>query len=451
MYNAGKPDTINCEPKSGYNISENNNKVACKEDSGKVSYASCSTTEGCSCITCPTTSSDSTSFNEDTGACCPLHSTYSGSTCECNPGWGGTNCQTRTGCSNGYTLKNEVCVLNPPIMKAKRLCELIRDSWNISKSYCESSMFKEISDLSGTTYYKDVYESALGAGTATNGIDTSKILMSLDAKEGAFLYNQKTGTGLKPNIILGNGQYLWILSDRTASIPGLTYTTMNSTPSRNVCKNLKKYDSTSCTNAGGYFCSSENGCYTMALSSLYESSQGLGDARNCCSTPNLADITEESSINPNYSTTDYYKDVRYYAISGFTIFVDINGKKGSGTLWEDVFPFYVSSNGRVYPGYPLDGEKGSNTTNNTQQYGGNNAKLLPVDVYYFDTSSGTKKKKVAYSNISYARALCIMNKVSQYSPYCSNLGTKFKNTSSACGSSSGKTCFMTLRQKLRTF
>jgi hypothetical protein len=321
-------------------------------------------------------------------------------------------------------------------------------------------MFSAIPNFSGTTYYKDVYNAAKGNTTT---------LMSIDSKEGAFMYNPKDETGLKPNIIFGNGQFLWILSDKTASIPGLTYTTVDNTPSRNVCKNLNKITESACTTAGGYYCASEHGCYTMEASSLNEETKGLGDSRNCCAAPDLSDIAEEIKINPNYTTSDYYKDVRYYAISGFTVFVDINGTRGTGTLWEDVFPFYVSSNGSVYPAYPLDTMKYSDEDgkiNKSQLLGGNSSKLLPVDVYYFSTVSGKRTKKVAFSGISYARAMCSMKKVSYYAPYCRNLESKFyagkynnepvsSNSYLVPGSKNNpcntETCFMSLRRRFMSF
>lgn len=472
---------FNCVPKDGYEISENNPKVACQNSDSNMRYYAVKTNSGYSCVPCES------DFNESAGACCPQNSISSGSGCDCILGWkrpdGAPNtaaCSIRTECPEGYSpdSENNQCVLNPPIIRASRFSELIAKNWNIKKDYSSEITYTNLSDLSGAKYYKEVYEAALG-----NSSETSDRLMSIDSKPGAFAFNPKTGTGLKPNVILANGLHLWIMSDRLASIPGLTYSTDNSKPSRNVCKNLNKKTKESClaTSTDAYFCASEVGCYTLASSSLKDGTKGLGDARNCCASPDLSDIAAaKSSGAGSYSDDDYFNDVRVYGISGFTIFVDINGAKGEGTLWKDVFPFYVSSNGTVYPGYPLDGVKTEDSGHINTYLGGNSEKQLPTDVYFFESTGDDRKKVTVLSNVSYARALCTTRKISKNSPYCKNLGenfyqkAKYKNSAGesfeselkgtaylANDSTTGTTksinpcdyeaCFMAVRRKLRSF
>ena len=90
-------------------------------------------------------------------------------------------------------------------------------------------------------------------------------------------------------------------------------------------------------------------------------------------------------------------------------------------MWKDVFPFYVSSNGLVYAGYPLNASKAD-----ISLYQGGNSSALSSDVYYFDIVDGVRRKQVIYSSIPYARAQCFALQVSAFTPYCQNLGTKFK-------------------------
>lgn len=420
-------ETLNCVPKTGYEVSANNPKVACSISSNNRYNYAVKISSGYKCVAC------SNDFSESLGACCPENSVASGDGCACIPGFKrpdgaaqSVGCTVHTACPTGYSLDEEhnICILNPPIIRASRFSELIAENWNIKHDYSSEIAYTDVPGLSGAKYYKEVYEAALGRST-----ETSKRLMSIDSKPGAFAFNPRTGTGLKPNIILANGLHLWIMSDRLASIPGLTYSTDNSTESRNICKNLNKKTQADCKNASSdaYFCASENACFALASSSIKDGTTGgMGDARNCCASPDLSDIAAAMTASSGgYSKDDYENDVRVYAISGFTVFVDINGSKGNGTLWEDVFPFYIASNGTVYPGYPLDGVKDKDTAHSNLFLGGNSPNQLPVDVYYMESTGDARKKKVVMSNVSYARAICTMRKISKNTPYCKNLGEKF--------------------------
>ena len=42
-------------------------------------------------------------------------------------------------------------------------------------------------------------------------------------------------------------------------------------------------------------------------------------------------------------------------LTGYTIYVDLDGQRGKGELWNDVFPFYLTISGRVIPAYPTTG------------------------------------------------------------------------------------------------
>lgn len=435
MQNTGGEYSVVCECKSGYLTSENDDKVCCKEptDSTKKSYATSSGT----CIDC------STDFNSVTNRCCPKYSTFNGTSCECangytmqNPGTAGEWCK-QTQCFGASHMEDGVCVTNPPIVSAQNLCRSIEKYWNTTSASCNSF-------TGDYGVNQSVYNAAMGSD--------GKTFMSISSKAGSF-------GGVTPNIVLSNGMKLWILSNKAGSIPGLSYDPTNISSTQNVCKNLKKTTKAACTLDGGTFCKAENNCFTMDSASL----QKMGDARNCCASPDLTSLAE----NENFD-----KDNRAFAINGFTIFVDINGDKGSSTLWEDVFPFFASANGQVYPGYPLDGYKANDEQgkNSGLYLAANSSTYLPVDVYYYaSNSSGKSRRKiVAYSGVSYARGACYAKMINKYTPYCMNLGDKFvdgKKYSSVADSAklpsrisdadnnpcNDHKCFVGVRKKLRFF
>lgn len=424
MTNIGAPDSINCQPASGNIVSANNDKFAASPCSveGQTMYAAYNSSTNSWYRVC--TDKD---FNEYTQQPCGENSIYTGGEkCSCVPGWledASGNCTIRGNCPAGTTKAPDgvTCVAFPPLVKAKRFCELIRDNWNYSSYSCNT--FGD-----GVYYY--VYNAALGN-------DTNHTYLSINSKPEAFKY-------ITPNIVLSNGLRIWILGDKSASIPGLSYFPNDSstavTAKQNMCQKIPiwKPDEAICQSADphGYFCKSDKNCFKLDDSSYASGTRTtqLEDARGCCSSIDNLDYMQRAK-DAGVDERLYLQDPTVYAIGGFTIFVDINGTKGSSTLWEDIFPFYISSNGTVYPGYPINSEKellksSGVETGNSLYIGGNSDKQLPVDVYYYlpvETATGARReKKIAFANVSYARGVCSARKVSKYTPYCMNLGKKYK-------------------------
>lgn len=360
-----------CQCYSGFSWSENNSKACCLDSTSGLSYYI-----GTGCLTC------TTDFNPTTKKCCKDYSRYDASTgtCKCLDGYEGdgdtTGCERGNSCPAGmkYEASIKKCVPAPPLIDAQRFCELIVDNWNISSSYCNA-----FTALNNSKYYKSVYDAAYNT--------TEKVLNSIKGAEGAF-------KSIKPNIVFSNGLRLWILGDRAASIPGLSYDSTNAVGTQNMCINVAdKVTQDDCSEVGEYFCASEYHCMKLA------STSSLADARNCCASP--VSVDEDA-------------DNRTMALSGFTVYVDINGTQGDGTLWKDVFPFYITTTGRVFPAYPLDAA--------SAHVGGHNPAYLPTDVYYYKSTASSRKRVVAYSSVSYAEAVCRAGMVNPYSPYCYNLG-----------------------------
>lgn len=413
--------TCNCD---GSNPSHaiNNQTVCCPTPAeGNVAYADLSG----SCIEngCPLGA-----YDEINQTCCPDHAFYSHTLghCVCAQGYTPTiedgvvaNCTLIEGadkCPAGYHYDEDSdnCVVNAPITKASRFCQLIVDNYNVSSSSCNT--FDEEVEIAGAdniSYYGDLFDAITANNTQ---------YLSSKAVDGAFL-------NLTPNIVFANGLKLWILGDKVASIAGLSFNPTNYSPEINACADRDIHTQAECNaleDDSKYFCKGTNNCFTIDKG---DGAIKLGDARNCCQVADFKDLQHQFAGN------SYLRDARVYAINGFTVFVDITGDKdsdqGGGTLWKDVFPFYVSANGEVYPGYPLTGSEGgavsaSGALSLPTKYQGGNSSSLATDVYYYDIVNGRRTKRMAYSAVSYARAKCLALQVSAYSPYCQNLGNKFR-------------------------
>ena len=425
-------------------MTQNNDRACCKacDDENAVPYYNASAANSAArCVCC------STDFNPVTGTCCPKNSIYvSGNTCTCISGYGPAGvCNVIESCPLGTTIDpvEKVCVVNPPVIKASRLCSMIKDYYNISSSNCNAGFTSVAAKGSTINYNQSVYDAAVG---------TDNSYLSIASKNGAFL-------NITPNIVFSNGLPMWILADKAASIPGLSYTTESASKTQNVCINLKKHSASACKNADdkAYFCKSENTCFSLEDDAITT----MGDARNCCAATDLSTLAAVTQTDPTYNSDDYKKDRRSYAVSGFTVFIDINGQnKGSGTLWDDVYPFFIGANGTVYPAYPLNAPKTKNSGSNSLYLGGNSPEQLAVDVYYYESVGVARKKVVPFANVSYARGVCSARLLSKYTPYCLNIGEKYEKGSSYIDDDDSATstnpcdtnkCYVSVRQKLRSF
>ena len=438
MTNTGYPDTISCECKPGFIPSYNNEKACFQPCTEKDEAPYSNKTGGRVCC--------STDYDTEHQKCCPKFSTYSETEkkCVCISLYkeDGGKCVLDT-CPPGSTKKDDVCVVNPPIIKAENFCNQITKHWNISSSHCTG-----FSTSNDTKYNESVYNAAMGNNNGK--------YLSIDAQKSAF-------KNITPNITFSNGLKMWILGDKAASITGLSYypnpyADNPVTSSQNMCRRIENVHSAiGCYNANGYFCKSENVCLTMDDNSKAQ----LRDARNCCGALDMSDVQLAAAS----AGKDWKEDPTAYAVGGFTIFVDINGDKGDGTLWDDVYPFFVGANGTVYPGYPLDAPKGENAIS-ALYLGGNSEKQLPTDVYYYNSTDESRERKLAFAGVSYARAVCSARKLSKFTPYCMNLGEKFNggtddlkgssyiqddNSATSKNPCDKYNCFVSVRQKLKSF
>ncbi len=450
MYNAGDPYYIDCQCSAGKDLTENNDKFCCTPRAGYKCYAKLDSissnyvAENTAIKYCLNNSD----FNQNTKECCADYARFNGVNCQCINGYrtdprsgsysdGSPKACQQASCVGGSHLEedefgNTSCVANSPITKANDLCKSIDYYWNTRSASCNFTT----TGSNNLAVNNAVYEAAKGS----NGR-----YLSVASREGTF-------NSITPNIEMANGLRLWILGDKTASIPGLSFNPSSiTTNTQNMCVDLNKNTKQSCDAAGGYFCSSENHCFKLDNVGM----TSMGDARNCCAS---TDLTTLAYADP----TNYEKDNRAFAISGFTVFVDINGTKGSGTLWEDVFPFYVGANGTVYPGYPLDGVKAKDTAGTSLYIAGNGVQDLAVDVFYYETHGKYRQKIMAYPNVSYARGACFAKKVKAYTPYCQNLGLKSRgsgeNSADIKGEINSNTnpcnsrfCQLSVRKKVRFF
>ncbi len=95
--------------------------------------------------------------------------------------------------------------------------------------------------------------------------------------------------------------------------------------------------------------------------------------------------------------------------TGFVLYIDVNGSDGDSVLWSDVFPFYLTTSGKVIPAY----------NNEADNYAGAaNKEHLNMNVLYDAYSSSEREVKLLIKDSNYKRAACVTGYVTS-SKYCS--------------------------------
>ena len=88
--------------------------------------------------------------------------------------------------------------------------------------------------------------------------------------------------------------------------------------------------------------------------------------------------------------------------AGYVVYVDLNGDKGNGELWDDVYKYYITLSGKVIPAYSAEGD------------GGNDRFYLQVSVKEENSEKWIEK------SVSFKEAACSSGFINAATPYCTN-------------------------------
>lgn len=141
---------------------------------------------------------------------------------------------------------------------------------------------------------------------------------------------------------------------------------------------------------------------------------------------NVRQNPDDIDVLQNNTQGASYEGVPNVNTYGYTIYIDIDGEKGASTLWEDVYPFYITMSGKVIPAY--------DTTAGAEEIGGSSARHLMVSVQQEIVSGGARKIIWHKKSVSYKDGACASNYISPATPYCSgvNLIPQCNDTINVC-------------------
>lgn len=94
--------------------------------------------------------------------------------------------------------------------------------------------------------------------------------------------------------------------------------------------------------------------------------------------------------------------------TGFIVYVDVDGVRSNTVLYQDVFPFYITTSGKVIPAYPTSGV-----------YGGNSTNEMVFSVRYDEiTSDAQRIEHWLVRSVSFKEAACKSGYIAAASTYC---------------------------------
>ena len=210
-----------------------------------------------------------------------------------------------------------------------------------------------------------------------------------------------------------NGEFSW--SEESCRCVPETKTVPRS--GQNFCEKFVAYSN---TKSGSPEC---NG--SEISSTLTDFSEKTPDItlRNGMKLYNVRQTPAEIDVLQNNTAGGSYDGVPNVNTFGYTVYLDIDGDKGSSTLWEDVFKFYITMSGKVIPGFSGD-------------IGASNRHYLMTSVQKEEiTADGHRQIKWIKKSVPFKEGACASGYIGIGTSYCSG-----ETLSTECPVETGNTC-----------
>ena len=236
-----------------------------------------------------------------------------------------------------------------------------------------------------------------------------------DACQGTLISSDTTDFSDKtPDIILRNGMRIYNLHSNIQQIAQLKGNKSGSTIT--IKKDLPIYDSSGATDK----IEIDNKVQINGTGSLTEFIKPSNSIK-------LAYDLNSGVIHPGDIQQHLGTQVIDTGEWGYVVYVDIDGARGgSSTLWEDVFPFYMTLSGQVVPAYNSEGGN---------DFGGNSKAYLQTSIQYEQINAAGKRKITWLAkSVSFKEGACKSGFIDASTPYCSGINLLTECSSSASDS-----------------
>ena len=128
---------------------------------------------------------------------------------------------------------------------------------------------------------------------------------------------------------------------------------------------------------------------------------------------NMSQNPQEIGILEGNTQGASYDGVPNINTFGYTVYLDIDGEKGSSTLWEDVYIFYITMAGKVIPAY--------DENNPNEEVGGNSRRHLMTSVERETIVDGRRQMRWLKKSVSFKEGACTSNYLGASSRYCNGV------------------------------
>ena len=125
---------------------------------------------------------------------------------------------------------------------------------------------------------------------------------------------------------------------------------------------------------------------------------------------NMSQNPQEIGILEGNTQGASYDGVPNINTFGYTVYLDIDGEKGSSTLWEDVYKFYITMAGKVIPAY--------DENNPNEEVGGNSRRHLMTSVERETIVDGRRQMRWLKKSVTFKEGACTSNYLGASSRYC---------------------------------
>ena len=128
---------------------------------------------------------------------------------------------------------------------------------------------------------------------------------------------------------------------------------------------------------------------------------------------NMSQNPQEIGILEGNTQGASYDGVPNINTFGYTVYLDIDGEKGSSTLWEDVYKFYITMAGKVIPAY--------DENNPNEEVGGNSRRHLMTSVEKEAIVDGRRQMRWLKKSVTFKEGACTSNYLGSSSRYCNGV------------------------------
>ena len=128
---------------------------------------------------------------------------------------------------------------------------------------------------------------------------------------------------------------------------------------------------------------------------------------------NMSQNPQEIGILEGNTQGASYDGVPNINTFGYTVYLDIDGEKGSSTLWEDVYKFYITMAGKVIPAY--------DENNPNEEVGGNSRRHLMTSVERETIVDGRRQMRWLKKSVTFKEGACTSNYLGASSRYCNGV------------------------------